>query len=244
MRPTLVADIGNSRIKWGRCNGSAVVETASLPPNDPPAWEQQLERWQCSAPQSWAIADVIPARCDHFSRWAKARGHHILLLEFRRHLPLPVEVPHPENVGMDRLLNAVAAKGRSVPAVIVDAGSAVTVDWVDKEGAFRGGAIFPGIRMMALALKEHTALLPRVEISSPPPPMPADSTTSAIHAGIFAAVSGGIRDLTVQLVRSSPGSCTCFLTGGDAPLLQPVLGGILWPEMTLEGIRIAAESLP
>jgi pantothenate kinase type III len=74
--------------------------------------------------------------------------------------------------------------------------------------------------------------------------MPGDSTTSAIHAGIFAAVSGGIRDLTIQLVRSSQGTCACFLTGGDASLLQPAVGGILWPEMTLEGIRIAAESLP
>ena len=82
-------------------------------------------------------------------------------------MPLEVELEHPDKVGIDRLLNAVAANRRRqehVAAILVDAGSAVTVDYLDGNGVFRGGAIFPGFRLMARALHDYTALLPIVDI--------------------------------------------------------------------------------
>ena len=167
-------------------------------------------------------------------------------------LPLNLAVDFPSQVGMDRLLNAVAAKHRvqrEVPIIIIDAGSAVTVDWVDETGAFRGGAILPGFALMAQALHTYTALLPQVGVPPPVnPALPGTNTKAAIEAGIFWAVAGGIRALIRQFVglRSTGRHPEVFLTGGDAHLLATVLETTisLWPEMTLEGIRLAAEALP
>src|SRR5439155_21245354 len=119
----------------------------------------------------------------------------------RQMLPITNDVVKPEHVGIDRLLNAVAARNRLMAAksiVIIDAGSAVTVDWVDKDGVFRGGAIFPGLQMMAKALHDYTAALPMVEDnrSTPRHILPGNSTESAIRGGVFWAVAGGIRALT------------------------------------------------
>src|SRR5262249_29792757 len=152
-------------------------------------------------------------------------------------------------VGMDRILNAVAAKNRvqrDRSIIIIDAGSAVTVDWVDDTGTFRGGAIFPGLALMAKALHDYTALLPQVRYPEPNPRLPGTNTRAAIEAGIYWAVAGGIRALVRRLRLSSLAGLhpVVFLTGGDASLMESVMDTSVhvWPEMTLEGIRLAAES--
>src|SRR5712692_3768375 len=170
MIPSLVADVGNSRIKWGRCPRGAVIETVSLPPDDHLSWDQQYLIWGLSSRQTWAISGVHPERLERLVGWLKRRAGQVMTLASWQQLPLNLAVDFPSQVGMDRLLNAVAAKHRvqrEVPIIIIDAGSAVTVDWVDETGAFRGGAIFPGFALMAQALHTYTALLPQVGV--PPP---------------------------------------------------------------------------
>jgi type III pantothenate kinase len=246
MTPHLVVDVGNTRIKWGLCSACGIRATAALPPDAPDAWHEQLQRWNLTGSLVWAVTGVHPGRQDGLLRWLQARGDtgHMLDAE---HLPLRVLVEHPRKVGIDRLLDAVAANSRrrpGAPAVVIDAGSAVTVDWLDEAGAFRGGAIFPGLRLMARALHEHTALLPLVEVPQGIPPLPGTATAPAITAGIFWAVVGGIQALTAQLGAGSAGHPDVFLTGGDAALLHQALPAtLLWPDMTLEGIRLAALAL-
>jgi type III pantothenate kinase len=182
--------------------------------------------------------------------WLRDRGHNVWVIDTWQQLPVKVTVYHPERVGLDRLLNAVAALGsyqryRS-PAIVVDAGTAVTVDWVEPECGFRGGAILPGFRLMSQALRDHTALLPLVNVSKRPPSMPGRSTEQAIEAGVYHAVAGGINSLIRQLAAEWTQPPHIFLTGGDAPLLQPAVDGRteVWPEMTLEGIRLTALAQP
>jgi type III pantothenate kinase len=252
MKPSIVVDVGNSRVKWGLCLDS--VRSCSLPPEDPVAWQRQLAEWQQTGPQSWFISGVHPAWRDQLANWARQRGDAVWILEDWRCLPLTVRLEHPERVGIDRLLNAVAVNERlrqgsedqGKPAVIVDAGSAVTVDWLDETGAFAGGAIFPGLRLMALALHDYTALLSLIEIKHSAPRLPATSTPAAMEAGIFWAVAGGIRALTDQLAVQADATPALFVTGGDAALLKPGLEGgfVLWPEMTLQGLRLTAETQP
>jgi type III pantothenate kinase len=240
--PDVVVDVGNSRIKWGRCAGGRVADTASLPADAPDAWEAQLALWGLAGPLSWAVTGVHPARRDVLAEWARRRRDAVEVVDDAR-LPLRVRVEHPQRVGIDRLLDAVAANSRrrpGVPAVVVDAGSAVTVDWVDPDGAFAGGAILPGLRLMAVALHEHTALLPLVEVTAIPP-LPGTSTPAALAAGVFWAVAGGVRALVERLAAQAGARPDVFLTGGDGPLLHPALGPDVqpWPAMTLEGIRLA-----
>jgi len=119
---------------------------------------------------------------------------------------------------------------------------------VDETGAFAGGAIFPGFRLMALALHDYTAKLPVVEVPQwPHPQMPAATTAMAIEAGVFWAVAGGVQALVRELCRHSDtkGPPEIFLTGGNGSLIAPTLDHSvqLWREMTLEGLRISAEAI-
>jgi type III pantothenate kinase len=250
MTPGVVVDVGNTRVKWGRCARAAVAEVASLPPDAPDAWERQLTRWGVDAGAAWAVAGVHPDRRDALVRWLEERGARVWVATSHHQLPLEVRLSHPDRVGIDRLLNAVAAVrawSRSrLPAVVVDAGSAVTVDWVDEAGAFRGGAIFPGLRLMARALHEHTALLPLIEIATPRPYVPGLSTTQAMDAGIYYAAAGGVNALVGLFRAASPAETHVYLTGGDARLLSYAVDdrAEVWPEMTLEGLRLSAEAQP
>src|SRR5205823_11315500 len=109
----------------------------------------------------------------------RSQDEAFLSIERPDQLPLSVALAEPAKVGIDRLLNAVAAntlRPRDMPVVIADIGSAVTVDWLDENGVFKGGAIFPGLRLMAKALNDYTALLPLVEIWRNLPPLPGTST--------------------------------------------------------------------
>jgi type III pantothenate kinase len=129
--------------------------------------------------------------------------------------------------------------------VVVDAGSAITVDWVDAAGAFCGGAILPGLRLMALALHEHTAFLPLIPIPNGAPPAPGTSTPAAMELGVFWSAVGGVLAVLDAYRRRFDAEPAVFLTGGDAASLHSALGPRVtyWPEMTLEGARLAAEAL-
>jgi type III pantothenate kinase len=247
MTPRIVVDIGNTRIKWGLCGPDAVTDSASLPADDADAWRRQFEAWRLDGPLSWAVSAVHPPRRDRLVAWLRERGDAVQVLEDPKQLPLRVLLEHPERVGIDRLLDAVAANSRrrpGAPAVIVDAGSAVTVDWLDETGAFRGGAILPGWRLMARSLHDYTALLPLLSEPKPSPPVPGVTTIEAMYAGIFWAVAGGVCSLIEEYGKRHPSPPDVFVTGGDGPLLHPVLGlgSMLWPQMTLEGIRLVGST--
>lgn len=247
----LVTDVGNTRMKWGWCGPGGIVQTAALAPDDPDAWRNQISHWHIEAPQSWTIAGSHPARRDQFADWLRQRGDTVQVLTRHTEIPLVVKVPRADRVGHDRLLNALAAKAlvpAGVPAVIVSIGSAVTVDLLDDSGAFAGGAIYPGMRLMAQALHEHTAVLPLVAIPALAPPVPGTDTEAAMQAGIFWAVAGGIAALVKALCLVAPSAdpMRVLVTGGDAPRLEfcDFLERSQYrvefvPRLTLEGIRLA-----
>ena len=246
----IVADVGNSRIKWGLCNEREVLRAAGLPLEDSTAWERQLFAWkddntEFPLARGWMIAGVNPEAIQRLSRWLAARGFEPIPILANKLLPLRTQIEFPEEVGVDRLLNAVAFNSRHTagqPGIIVDAGSAVTVDWVDRAGIFRGGAILPGQRLMAQALHECTAKLPLVAWNEPPGPMPGMNTHAAIAGGIHGAVVGGILRLAEEITGACRQEPARVLTGGDAPLLAPALPSTWkpWPHMTLEGLRLTA----
>jgi type III pantothenate kinase len=223
-----VADVGNTRIKWA-CIDS-IDEGHAVPENEAD-WQRQLP----DAPGMWWIASVRPERSARLAQWLQERGHTVEVIRDARQVPLALDVEFPERVGIDRVLNALAARSRLAPgesATLIDAGSAVTVDWLDESQVFRGGAIFPGLDLMADALHRYTALLPRVEVAWPLPSLPGRETQAAIQRGIYHAVIGGIKECSFVYK-----STRTFLTGGQAPLLAPGLPEAQsWPSMTLVGV--------
>jgi len=145
---------------------------------------------------------------------------------FRRDIPVPIAVrpEPPEQVGTDRLLLALGGrKLYGAPCVVISAGTAITVDVVDGDGAFAGGAIGPGFDLAGRALHERTAQLPLV---SPDRPAAAigHSTREAVANGVYWFCAGGVRAL-VERYEAALGASRLPIvcTGGDAALLLPSL---------------------
>jgi type III pantothenate kinase len=235
MKVDVVADVGNSRIKWGLCVEQGMRARASLAPDDPAAWEKQISDWRLTGSLIWAIGSVHPGNLEVLTDWLQSRGDKVGLLARHDLLPLEIRVDFPERVGVDRLLNAVAANSfflrgrksrRAKAAVVIDAGTAVTVDLLGPDGAFEGGAIFPGRQLMAAALHDYTAQLPLVASPKRTPPPVGANTVAAVEAGIHHAVAGGINQLiSWQLGENFPpekrrAQPFGFPSGGDAGLLR------------------------
>ncbi len=247
MKPHVVADVGNTRLKWGRCSPDAVTDMASLPPDDAGAWARQGAEWGVAPGSLWVIAGVHPPWRECLAEWLRQRGERVRVVLPPSELPLQTLLAEPEKAGIDRLLNAVAANRRRTPgrfALIADAGSAVTVDWLDESGAFAGGAILPGLRLMAKALHDYTALLPLIETPRTMPAVPATDTRTAMAAGLAWSVAGAIQAMVRATYQQAAQPPDLFLTGGDAGVFQAAFPhATYWPEMTLEGLRWTAETL-
>ena len=147
-------------------------------------------------------------------------GDPVVLVNYEL-LPLQVQLPHPDEVGIDRLVTALAAwelAPRGVPVVVVDLGTAITVDYVSAQGAYCGGAILPGIAMAARALEHFTDLLPLVpmECLDQPPEALGTDTIKAIQSGLYWGAVGAVRELVARTVPQGQKPAV-FLTGGAAP---------------------------
>mgnify|MGYP001590793817 FL=1 len=138
----------------------------------------------------------------------------------------------PGTVGADRLAQASAAWARAKgPCVVVSMGTAITIDAVNGKGEFIGGLIAPGLRLMARALHEHTALLPEVTPVRARSPL-GRHTREAIKAGIWFAAEGLLH---AALARHTG---RVFGTGGDAPLFRDLFD-LLVPDLALEGTALS-----
>lgn len=248
MTPDIVVDIGNSRMKWGRCLPD-VADMVSLPLDDLNAWDDQFDKWGEGRATKWAVGGVNPKRIDEFLKWQRRRSGSCVHFHSYGQLPVSLAVDTPETVGLDRLFGCVAANARRRPgcgAVTIDVGTAVTVNVVDPDGVFRGGCIFPGFRLMAKVLHDHTAKLPEVDVNPAHwQQMPGTNTAAAITAGIQRAVTGGVIQACSELTDwfGPPEGIDAFVTGGSSvPHLFHSPGWTFQhrPTLNLEGIRLSA----
>jgi type III pantothenate kinase len=156
-------------------------------------------------------------------------------------LGIRVAVPHRDGVGIDRLLCAAAvfAAGGG-PAVVVDLGTALTVDLVSRDGMFLGGTIAPGLRLCLDALHLKTSLLPRVDLS-PPASVLGTNTPDCIRSGVVYGAAGMVEGLVRRVAACAGGPARTVLTGGDAAFLSPYLTfpHELDPHLVLRGLLLA-----
>ncbi len=156
-----------------------------------------------------------------------------------------IDYPQPETIGQDRLANALAARVHfGAPVVVVDFGTAVTFDVVNRKGDYVGGIIAPGLALMTDYLHEKTALLPRVLIREPRSVV-GRSTEQAMLSGAVLGYRGLVRELIGQLKKElhAPG-LPVVATGGYAALMARRLPEIsaVRPGLTLEGLRLLWQS--
>jgi type III pantothenate kinase len=270
----IAVDVGNARIKVGwfhrPCDAAIPQPDATLPLDGRAPDFTRLNAWiaECSAatattataatttggpspaPLCWYIGSVNRPSATRLIDWLRtARPQDRVTLLAAGDLPLEVKVARPDMVGVDRLLDALAAAALCGPgqaAVVIDVGTAITVDLLSAEGAFLGGAILPGIAMSARAMHEFTDLLPLVDITDldGPPPALGDETEAAMRSGLFWGAVGAVRQLIHQLAGEE--RPRVILTGGAGPAVARLLSesAILVPHLTLAGIALAARALP
>lgn len=253
--PFVAVDIGNNRTKCGLFLGGTgedlpqPSQTLALTDAADPC-DRLVALLEGATAQriAWWIGSVNRPAATRLVDWVRSgRPNDTIRLLAAGDLPLRVAVERPDMVGIDRLLDAVAANQLRRPghaAVVVDVGSAITVDLVSEEGTFCGGAILPGIAMSARALHTFTDLLPLVdmaELASPPPAL-GTSTVAAMRSGLFWGAVGSIRQLVAELTGGRRDRTGVFLTGGAGPAVAELLGPSARhvPHLTLSGIALAA----
>jgi type III pantothenate kinase len=269
----VAVDIGNSRMKIGRFSHAQSIASVSnheLPQPDQtlslaihsaqgdfdPAPLHKFCREHVANGTPWYVANVNRPAGDRFStevnRWAAESQTSCPLRHIGfRDVSIAIHVDEPHRVGIDRLLAASAAnrvRRRDHAAIVVDLGSAITVDLLDAEGAFLGGAILPGIAMAARALEEHTDALPLVamdHLEKPPAPI-GKSTVSAIESGLYWGAVGAVCELIAQMSRDLPAEPDVFLTGGASAYVAELLQSRSkfevrhLPNLVLSGIALVA----
>lgn len=149
-------------------------------------------------------------------------------------------------LGADRVANACAAAAwYPLPAMVIDFGTAITVELIDKYNVFIGGGITPGRKLMRQALNTGTAQLPMVPLSKVAPNEPGINTTTSIAWGIDRGVIGLVFELIMASQMEFDSSLTLIATGGDAPFFTSEIKELQSSidDFTLHGIKIAAFGL-
>ncbi|NWH03802.1 type III pantothenate kinase [Desulfobacter latus] len=159
---------------------------------------------------------------------------------------MPILYSNPNEVGADRIVNAVAAYEKYKKAlIIIDFGTATTFDAITEKGEYLGGAICPGVVISSDALFQRASRLPRVEMLKAPDRVIGDDTIESIQSGIIfgnAAMVDGMVDRMKQEMNTTP---MIIATGGLAPLIAEVSNAIESVDLalTLEGLKIISRAL-
>ncbi len=257
----IVVDAGNTRVKFAwmeLVQGQGVPRSlgfVAIPVGQPLPSETLLEWIREGQPRQVVVDGSNPPEVERVLREWPSEGAKPLRLGCRKQLPLLIDVEFPDKVGIDRLLNAIAANARRQPgqiAIVIDSGTATTVDLVDGNGAFRGGAILPGFEMGAKALNEYTALLPLIQhhrLHDRVPPPVGRNTTEALESGLYWGHIGAVKQLIESIQSAFPTATGApaplvMLSGGAGPVLRPHLGDVQWePALCLQGLALAAVAM-
>lgn len=195
----LAIDIGNTAVKWATFDGGALIDHGHGMPNGLLATADQV--LVCA---SGATDCALPC------------------LNVDTPLPIHLDYKTPATLGADRVADACGAWAlhRGEDCLIIDAGTCITVDFLDHEGTYHGGAIMPGLKMNLQALHTFTAKLPLIELEpSRKAPVLGRSTEESIVAGTLGATLLALAGY-VALYRQKSPALRVLLTGGDAPLLS------------------------
>jgi type III pantothenate kinase len=244
----IAIDVGNSYTRVAAVSETSITDPISQSNGDLGAVTEAVLRLRetlCEAsPRPVVIASVNDAFADQLASALSDQLSEEMYI-IGPDLPVPIKCDlAPETItGVDRLLNAAAAFDVLQQAcIVVDAGTAVTVDFIDGEGTFHGGAIAPGASMQLQSLHEHTESLPELDFTAPDADAFGRSTTQAMLQGVHFGIRGLVRILAEQYAEHCGAYPTVIVTGGDAETLfrSDELIDRIVPDLTLQGIAVTA----
>ena len=221
----LAIDVGNSRVKAAVFRDGVAGPLAAWSHDEPPEWPDET-------PHRIVIGSVVPEVTERLVERFPT-GWPMPFVPTPSDFDISLDVERPDAVGVDRVANAAAAIRRAGPdCVVVDAGTATTVDLV-RGGVFRGGAILPGVQLMADSLTKRTALLPAIRMHERSHDnLPGRDTVEAIAAGVAAGHRGAVAEVVRQMAY---GDVSLLVCGGAAPKVDLPVAEVV-PTLTLEGL--------
>lgn len=229
----LAIDIGNTAMKWATFEGHSLIDSG--------VWSAESEPWK-------DVDNAVVCASGDLSKYQQLfASFHFPLTYFNANSPLPIRLDYktPETLGPDRIAAACGAwavhPGKD--CLVIDAGTCITVDFLDHEGIYHGGAIMPGLGMNLRALHTFTAKLPLITLDGVTKvPVLGRSTEESILAGTLGATMLALAGY-VALYRQKCPELQVLLTGGDADRLTAAgaSGWELQPHLTLIGLNATAE---
>ena len=218
------ADIGNSNITIGLFNDGELLEVHRLDSetgfsvND---WENEIRnKINAESIEGCIISSVVNEITDNFKQACdNVFERESLNLSAHMNLGINIKTEKPESIGADRLANAFGALKYNLPVIVVDAGTAVTFDVVDKDKTFIGGIIMPGVDVQLKSLYEKTSKLPKIEPKEIEKVIGYDTET-CILSGVIRGVACAIDGLIIQCEEELGEKATVIGTGGQIELIS------------------------
>ena len=245
----LALDVGNTNTVVGLFEGEELrthwrlTTHAERTADEVGMWLRQLLQWEgveTEALVDVAVSSVVPPMDprlrDGVSRYL---GKDAFFVEPGIRTGMPLRVDLPQELGADRLCDAVAAyEKHGGPCLVLDFGTAITWEVVSADGEYLGGAIAPGPGVTADALSSKTAKLPSVAMA-PPPRVIGKGTVDSIQSGIFYGYLGLIEGVTRRILAEL-GDATVIATGGLSRAFadHSELIHLVEPDLTLHGLRL------
>ena len=231
-------DIGNTRTKFARFG--KLGEIAELEIWNSANLERKLCSWVQKQPTEWKfmlgwISTSHSMDLSGLTCWNLFENRPSFYpIHTGIELPIKNNYQTPETLGIDRITGVIAACNVSEgnPVLIIDMGTAITYDFADREGIYRGGGISPGMEMRFKALNSFTARLPLVKASKFPSLL-GDSTTTCILSGVIHGIQAEVTEIIRRYKTEFGDNVQIFLTGGDAPFFENHLKNINFADSNL-----------
>ena len=240
---TLLVDSGNRSIKWAMLEDGELTEHGRV---DRAAGQSLRDAWMTvSKPQGVLVGNVAGDHGEQALREITQEYWQLdpdFISSTAACCGLTNSYANPVQLGVDRWLAMIAAKSLAHgPAIVVDCGTAVTIDIVDEEGIFRGGVIMAGLGLSRAALRAGTAELEEYDANQIT--AIASSTATAVTSGTLIGLAGAIERVVQEQSAMLETAPTVYLSGGDAEKLLLLLNFNveMRPDLVLHGLRVYVE---
>lgn len=258
----LTVDVGNTTIQCGLFEGEKLALQFRRSTNPRLSSDElglffrdvlALNNFDYKAVERIACCSVVPAINHSLSNcFRKYFFKEALFIQAGIKTGLKIKYANPREIGADRIAGAIgavhaaASSGGAKNLIVVDMGTATTVDVITKNNEYLGGAILPGAAMSVHALSEGTAQLPSVEVVQPKN-VCGSSTIEAIQSGVFYGQAGAVRELVSKMEEKVFGGERAFVigTGGFSRSFESAgLFDLVLPDLVLQGLKIALDMNP
>jgi type III pantothenate kinase len=250
----LAIDAGNTNIVFAVFDGAKLIGSWRSATNAQRTADEHfvyLQSWLQNVPQvankltAAIISSVVPDATWNLRELCRERLvlEPMVIGDQRIDLGIKIMMDRPEEVGADRIVNAVAGIAQhKPPLLIIDFGTATTIDVVDTNGSYRGGVIAPGPHLSLQALHMAAAKLPRVEVAKPRQVI-GTGTVSAMQSGIYWGYVAMIEGLVTRIKAELGQPAQVIATGGLAALFADATKTIDAndPDLTLRGLQLIYE---